>query len=341
MNELVLVANALDGTLSTLRLHRGIPDRLTVVAVTPGLPACGTFAVDLAAGRVYAASASPEGAAVVTLALDVEAGTLRELTCAPVPAKQTYLALAPDGRHLLGVSYGAGRGWVWPLSEAGVVGAAVAEFAYPNLHCVVTDGSVAYAVSLGADLVAQFALGPGGSLTPLDPPTVGVAAGSGPRHLVLDGAHAYLSTEFSGEVIHLRRDRDGRLAPVDTLVVAPLDQGLSHSRIGADPRSERLFWGADVHRTGGFVLTSERTSSTIATTALGPGGVLDRVVARVGAPEQPRGFAVSRDGRRVVAVGERSTTAVLYRVEDDGELTAIGEAPVGRGATWVEILPVG
>ena len=50
---------------------------------------------------------------------------------------------------------------------------------------------------------------------------------------------------------------------------------------------------------------------------------------------QPRGFGVSPDGEWVVAVGELSDSAALYRVEADGRLTDADRVPTGRGANWV------
>ena len=45
VSELVLIANASDGTISSLRLHRGESPRLEVLTTTEGLTGCGTFEV--------------------------------------------------------------------------------------------------------------------------------------------------------------------------------------------------------------------------------------------------------------------------------------------------------
>ena len=232
---------------------------------------------------------------------------------------------------------------MWPVTD-GVLGDPAAEIRLPNLHCatVTADTRHAYFVSLGADLVAQYALAPDGALSPLDPPTVALPAGSGPRHLVLDAAerNAYLITEFSGEVIRLVRDRSGRLTPTEAVGIVDQQAGLRPSRFGADPRAEHLVWGADVHLAGGgrFVVASERTAGTLATIGLDAAGRLGALVALRATEAQPRGFTTARDGRLVIVVGELATDAALYRVLEDGSLTTLHHVDVGRGSNWVRVV---
>lgn len=333
---LVMTANAADGTISTLRLHTGAEPRLEHLATSGEWEGCGTFAVDPRRDLVFAAYKG-EPAGIATLSLDRETGRLTELARRDIEASMTYLTLTGDGSALLGASYGGGFGAVWPVNGE-QLGEPHSRFTHKNLHCIVSDDRFVYAVSLGEDLIAQFSLGEDATLISLEPPTVAAPAGSGPRHLVLDGTDAYLATEFSGEAIHLRRDEDGLLSRGQAVFVVDASAGLSHSRLGAEPREEHLIWGADVHRAGQYLLTSERMSSMITTTTVRPDGVLGGVVDFTPTEEQPRGFGVTADGRYVVAVGERSTHASLYRVEDDGSLTSLDRVGIGAGANWVRFV---
>lgn len=339
MPELVLVANAADGTISVLRLHREPAPRLEPLGTSGSLPGCGTFAVDAERDLVYAAYKGGVGRepGIAVLRLDRDTATLTELSRTPVEAPLTYLTLSSDGAVLLGVSYSGGFGAGWPVTDQGL-GPQRDRFEYANLHCIVLVGAHVYAVSLGEDLIAQFRLGSDGRLTPLKPPTAAAPQGSGPRHLVARSSNAYLVTEFSGEVIHYRRRADGTLDLTESLLVVDPRAGLAPSHFGADPRQERLIWGADIQYAGVCLLTTERNSSKLTSTSLLGSGHLGRVVAHLSTEQQPRGFGVSDDGAYAVCVGERSTYAQLVQVGADGTLTQLDRVPVGRGANWVRFL---
>ncbi|WP_256841739.1 lactonase family protein [Ornithinimicrobium cryptoxanthini] len=344
MSELVLIANAGDGSISALRLHRGDSPRLEVLETTSGLPGCGTFAVDPDRDLVHAAYKGDQPG-IATLRLDRATGALTALSRTDVEHGMTYLSLAHGGTVLLGASYGGGLGQVWPVVHdegSARLGEPTAEVRFANLHCVVPasaeQGTVAYFVSLGDDLVAQFTLGTDGALTALDPATVAAPSGSGPRHLVVDGDHAYLVTEFSGEAIRHDRAADGSLSSAESVSIVDPRHGLQHSRLGADPTQEHLIWGADLHRAGGWLVTSERSSSELASIPVDASGRLGAPVHFTPTQQQPRGFNVTSDGRLVVSVGERSTEAELLRVEDDGSLTSLSAAGIGRGPNWVRIV---
>jgi 6-phosphogluconolactonase len=213
--------------------------------------------------------------------------------------------------------------------------------AFPNLHSVLpsADGRFAYFVSLGADLVAQYALGDDLRLVPLTPETVAAPAGSGPRHLVLNAAQdaVYVLTEFSGEVLHYARDTaTGALDLRGAAAAHDTTNDLGHSVFGADPLANHFIWGADLHfGTGeGRLWASERTESTLGAVTVAGDGTLSAPTRFTVTETQPRGFALSPDGAFLVAAGERSTTVSLYAVHDD-ELQLLQQAETGAGANWV------
>ncbi|MGJ6981430.1 lactonase family protein [Aestuariimicrobium soli] len=338
MRDLVLVANAGDGTVSSFRFTGGTLEPLTASPVGQG---CGTFVVDEARDLVYAASKSPS---IDTFRLDRGTGTLTrqtvgdEAVSTPVEASMAYVDLAHDGSVLVAASYGGDVAQTWTVDESGVLTGPVAQVEWHRAHCVVVRGDRLYVVSLGADLVAQYELSPAGELTPLDPPTAAAPAGSGPRHLVFaaDGRHAFVVTEFSGEVLTFDVDEStGALTPSSARAFFPPDAGLSHSRLGAPPLEEHLIWGADVHQAGGHVLATERTTSTLASLPLADDGSLGEPVARLSTPTQPRGFWVLDDARHAVVAGERATEVALVEIADDGSLVELGRFETGAGANWV------
>lgn len=336
-SPLVLVGNAKDGTVSALRLTDG---RLEPVARNPVGAGCATFAVDAARDLVYCATKEPEPG-LVTLRLNRETGELEEVSRRAISHPVAYVELAHDGAVLLAASYHGGWGRAWPIVD-GVLAEPGPAIEHRNLHCVLADrqGAHAYFVSLGDDLVAQYEVGRDGALSPLEPETVSVPAGSGARHLVLsdDQRSAYLVTEYTGQAIRFDRDLStAALTMAEAVDIVDPAFGLSVSSYGADPQAEPLIWGADLHLADGgrWLLCSERSGSTLASVRLGERGELVEVVGFTGTETQPRGFGVAPDGRHVVVVGEASGAATLYRLENDGKLTTLDHVATGAGPNWV------
>lgn len=340
---LVLVANAGDGSITTFRLTGGALERL---AVTEDLPGTSTFAVDAQRDLVYAA-VKGDVPGILTLALDRGTGRLTPRSRTDLPdGGMNYLALTRDGTALLGASYGGGYGILSPIVD-GVVGEPTSRVAYPRLHSVLAsaDGRFAYFVSLGADLLAQYAIDDADgalTLTPLSPATVACPAGSGPRHLVLNDAQdaVYVLTEFSAEVLHFARNTvDGTLTPQDKATAYDPTKGLERSVIDEDPLEHHYIWGADIHfGDGGRRLwASERTESTLGSVAVAPDGSVLSADRFTVTETQPRGFALSIDGAYLVAAGEKSTTVSLYRVDAD-RLELLQRAETGNGANWVRFV---
>jgi 6-phosphogluconolactonase len=333
--SLVLVANAGDGSISTFRFDGG---RLERLAVNEGLTGCSTLAVDAERDLVYA-GVKGEPARIVTLTLDRDRGILTPRSRLDLPGGgMNYLALTRGGSALLGASYGGGYGIISPVVD-GTVGESASRIEYPNLHSVRPsgDGRFAYFVSLGADLVAQYAIGDDLQLSPLDPPTVVAPAGSGPRHLVVDDAHdaVYVLTEFSAEVLHYRRDpATGHLDFVGAVTAYDTSADLGHSEFGADPLANHYIWGADLHPAGDYLWASERTESTLGAVAVAADGALSPAARFVRTEQQPRGFAISPDGRFLVAAGEKSVDVSLYAVDGD-RLDLLQRIETGHGANWV------
>ncbi|HAS32313.1 MAG TPA: 6-phosphogluconolactonase [Microbacterium sp.] len=339
-HSLVLVANAGDGSLSLFRFDGAALERLSV---TEGLTGCSTFAVDSTRDLVYAA-VKGDPAGIVTLSLDRAAGVLTEVSRRDLPrGGMNYLALTHDGEVLLGASYGGGYGILSTVTD-GVVSAPVSEIAYANLHAVLPDasGRFAYFVSLGDDLVAQYAITDEPSLEPLSPSTVAFPPGIGPRHLALNAAEdsVYVLTEFSAEIVRLHRDRqNGVLVPDGSTAAHDVAVGLPPGVFGGNPTVNPALWGADLHWGAGqkHLWASERSTSSLAAVPVAADGSLRPAETFTPTEPQPRGFALSADGRYLVAAGERSTTVSLYAVHGQ-HLELLQRAETGGGANWVRFI---
>ncbi len=339
MPSLAFVSNAADGTVSTFSI--GDDGTLRRVALSEIGPGCGSLVIDSARRLAYV-GIKTDPPSIVSCRIQSD-GSLRPMSRRDVDATVHHLCLSPDGASMVGASYNGGFGISMPVDGEGVVGPVVSRIEYPNMHscAIAPEGRTAYFVSLGADLVAQCALD-NHTLTPLDPPTAPAPRGSGPRHLALtrDGGHVYVMTEFSGAVLHYTRDRDGALQLAGQAAAFAPDRGLGHSRFGADPTAEHLIWGADLHLSvdARFCWGSERTESTLATVHVDADGTPRDATVFTPTELQPRGFAVSPDGRYLLCAGERSTTVSLFEILPDGSLTLRDRAETGSGALWVRFL---
>lgn len=334
---LVLVANSGDGTISSFTLR---DDRLQRLAVSGGVPGCSTFVVDASRDLVYA-SVKGSDPGISTLALDRSSGVLHPRSHLSLPdGAMNYLSLTRGATALLGASYGGGYGVLCPVSHDGVVGEPTSRVEYPNLHSVraSSDGRFAYFVSLGADLIAQYAIDDHLTLVPLHPPTIAAPSGSGPRHLTLNHSQnaLYVLTEFSGEVLAFRRDRHyGSLTRASAVSAVDPTKNLGHSVFGADPLEHHYIWGADLHFSDpAHLWCSERTESTLGAVGVAADGSMTPPESFTVAEPQPRGFAVSPDGRYLICAGERSTTVSLYRVQG-AHLELLTQAETGAKANWV------
>ncbi|NYF12299.1 6-phosphogluconolactonase [Pseudoclavibacter sp. JAI123] len=335
--QLVLVANAGEGSISVFRFDGTALERLSVAS---GLTGCSNFVVDTDRDFVYAAvKGSPAG--IVTLRLDRESGELTQVSRRDTPrGGLNYVALTKNGSALLGAAYSANYGLIAPVDD-GEVGEPTAVVEHLHLHSVApsSDGRFAYFVSLGDDLVGQYEITDDLELEPLDPVGAAAPAGSGPRHIVLNGAEtdAYVITEFSGEVLRFARDQaTGILSLVDAASFADALQGLQRGTLGANPLEPRSIWGADVHWGADeqFLWTSERTTSTLAPLKVSEDGSLEDARAFTVTQQQPRGFGMSPDGHFLVAAGEGSTQVSLYEVHGN-HLTELQQVETGSGANWV------
>ncbi len=336
---LVLVANSGDGTISSFSLRDGELQRLTV---TGGAPGCSTFCVDATRDLVYA-SVKGNDQGITTFALDRSSGRLSKRSHLSLPdGAMNYLTLTRGGTALLGACYGGGYG-ISSAVHDGEVSEPVSRIEFPNLHSVraSSDGRYAYFVSLGADLVAQYALDVWLNLRPLTPATVAAPAGSGPRHLVLNAAQdsLYVLTEFSGEVLRYRRDKHfGNLTAAGSVTAIDESKGLGHGEFGADPLEHHYIWGADLHFSDpSHLWCSERTESTLGAVTVAADGSMTPPASFTVTETQPRGFAVSPDGRYLICAGERSTSIALYRVHGD-ELELLKRAETGHKANWVWVM---
>jgi 6-phosphogluconolactonase len=271
--------------------------------------------------------------ALASLAIDPESGALEVAGLAPLPARTSFITVAPGGRFVLAASVAGSVVASLPIDADGVVrGAAgvvlpVRDGAHQIM--VTPDGGRALVPNLGADVVQQFRFdAETGVLVDADLPPFEVGPGFAPRHLAFHPTRpmAYLLNERGGTVDQLVVDGD----EIRFEATFPY-QPASHD---GDAWGAQILVGAD----GRFLYTSERNSSTVQVHAIDP---TDGSLVMTGAwPVEacPRNFALSACGRWLIVAGEKSNHVALHAIDEVAggiSLPAARRLAVGAGPVWV------
>ena len=287
--------------------------------------------------------------AAYTYGIDRGTGALKPVGSGPLTESFPYITHDRTGRFLLSASYSADLVSVNPVKPDGTLGepSQVIPTAR-HAHAIIIEKTNRYVFvpHLGTDQVFQFVFDEKtGRLSANKPPAVQLAAGTGPRHLVMspDNSFVYLLNELTATVTTLALDaKTGTLTETANASALPPDTklgpGMPRPQPGRDVSKD--IWASDIHVTpdGRFVYAAERTSSTISALAADRTSGNLTYLSSTPTEKQPRGFRIDPSGRFMVVSGDKSDTISSYRIESTGLLTHIGKYPTGKGSNWVEIL---
>jgi len=272
---------------------------------------------------------------VSAFAIDAKSGDLTLLNQQPSRGDgPCHLAIDKDGKCVVVANYGGGSVAALPVQADGRLQPATAFIQHqgasanprrqegPHAHCILLDDGhrLAFAADLGLDKVLIYRFDAAkGTLTPHDPPAASVAAGSGPRHIVLhpNGRYAYVINELSSTVTAFRYD--GRKGSMETLqTLSTLPQGFSGNNSTAE---------IAVHPSGKYVYGSNRghDSIVIYTVDEGPGR-LTLVGHQPTEGKTPRNFAIDPTGAYLLAANQDSDSIVVFRIDaKTGQLQPTGQ----------------
>lgn len=179
-----------------------------------------------------------------------------------------------------------------------------------HVHSVVPspDGQHVYASDLGADKVFVYRYDGASTnkpLTPSQPASVSLPAGSGPRHLLFDasGKHAYLTLEMHAEVV-MFDVREGNLIERQRLPLTERQEAAAKAGAG-------LHLSAD----GRFLYVSNRgTANEIVVFSVGKqDGRLALVQRRSVEGDHPREFALDPSDRFLLVANQKSNQIKVMR----------------------------
>jgi 6-phosphogluconolactonase len=239
------------------------------------------------------------------------------------------------GKNLLAANYGNGSIACVQLKPDGSFGEVSAAIQHtgsgpnadrqkgPHAHSIYDNGAFVYACDLGTDDVFVYKFDPAkGTLAPNDPPSGKVPPGGGPRHLAFHpkGGFAYVNSEMTSAVTVFKHDAaKGTLTPLQTLSTLP--EGYAEA---AASSTAEIF----CHPNGKFLYVSNRGHDSFAVYAIGADGKLTLVEIAPAGVKVPRGFALSPDGRWLVAGGQNNDTLSVHKVDPaTGKLTLVGQTP--------------
>jgi len=306
-------------------------------------------------GKALYAAVRAKPYTVRSYSIDPKTGHLSERGTAPLAESMAYLATDRSGRWLLAASYGADLISTQAIGTDDLPTESFNTFKTgPHAHSIRTDPSnqFAYAGNLGADHVLQYRFNAAtGQLTPIGSGHASVPAKTGPRHIAFssNGHVLYVVGEMSGTVTaYAINGKSGALSKVGAASGIPASLGLTHGEVrdasnnnlANDPT--RRIWAADLRLSpdGTLLYMTERTSSSVSAFSLD---------AETGKPtfmgnypvqeQQPRNIAFDPSGRWLLVTGEKSAVVGSYAIGPKGALTRTGQAPSGKGALWIEVLP--
>lgn len=332
-DTLVIVSCADSGELHTLRLDPSGGLRPQQVLAPGGqlMP----IALEPQRRHLWVARRS-EPLGVIALAIDPDSGWLSPLGETPLPASMACLASDHSGRWLFSASYGADLIAVQAIRPNGLIDPhATLHPTGRHAHCIGANPAnrQVLASALGADCLHRYHFdAPSGRLTPAVPATIALPAGSGPRHFRFNAA---------GDRLYVLGELD---ACLHVLAVGPDGLLLLQTVPTLPPDSSVPPWAADLHLSpdGRHLYSCERNSNSLAGFAIEATSGLLRLIGHWPTQRQPRGFAISADGRWLVASGQTSHQVGVHQIDPDrGTLTAGAVQTVGLNPNWVELLPLG
>ncbi len=250
----------------------------------------------------------------------------RDMTCEKILA---HLSVSTDGKLIYRISYRTGEIGTYALKKDGSLdgkrGLIINEGSGPFLsrqqsahgHSITPtpDGGYAIACDLGTDQVLCLEIGENGEMNPRDEMSLYLCGGTGPRQQEWhpDGSCVYVVTEMGYQLATLGWDKKTGLSLWDCRDIRP-DM----------PRLDREGAAVKVSPDGKFVYTSCRYDDRLDIFAIGEDKIPTRIGTVASGVSQTRDFHITKDGKFVIAAGQRSNDLCIFaRDVDTGMLTPI------------------
>ncbi|MQG37636.1 MAG: lactonase family protein [SAR202 cluster bacterium] len=205
-----------------------------------------------------------------------------------------------------------------------------------HAHSVNIDESNthAYVCDLGMDKVFIYDIDhENGKLTPSQQSSVDEVPGQGPRHFTFhpSGKFVYVLNELGCTITAYHLSANGGLSPIETVGTLPDDWEGDNTT-------------ADIHTSpdGNYVYASNRGHHSLVIYQVdSSSGRLRYVGHEQTRGETPRNFAITPDGRFVLAENQDTGTVVTFNRNADGTLEATGSVIDVPAPVCIQFMPVG
>ena len=172
-----------------------------------------------------------------------------------------------------------------------------------------------------------------GTLKPNDPHWVLLDPGTGPRHFTFhpSGKFVYVLNELGCTITAYDLSANGGLSPIETVGTLPDDWKGDNTT-------------ADIHTSpdGNYVYASNRGHHSLVIYQVdSSSGRLRYVGHEQTRGETPRNFAITPDGRFVLAENQDTGTVVTFNRNADGTLEATGSVIDVPAPVCIQFMPVG
>jgi len=245
-------------------------------------------------------------------------------------ADPCHLMLDATGRFLAVANYSGGTFAIFPVAADGRISPASTVLTNrgsgpnrqrqdaPHAHMVLFDATnhFLYGADLGVDRVHVYKFDPATGAT-TQAPSAAVAAGAGPRHLVLhpNGRSAFVINELASTISTFARNATTGALTLNS-TVSTLPNGFS----GASTTAEIA-----IHPNGKFLYGSNRGHDSIAVYSVGANGELKLVEIESTRGKTPRNFAIDPGGRWLIAANQETNTLAVFRIDQStGALAPTG-----------------
>ncbi len=274
---------------------------------------------------LYAANESGKASTVSSFAIDPSSGKLTPLNKLPSLGEDPcYLSFDKTGKYLFVANYTSGNVVVFPIltdgklgehtanvKDAGTLGPNKQRQEGPHAHWIVPSANNQYVFvsDLGLDQIVIYRFDPtAGTLAPNDPPSIKLAAGSGPRHATFSANEKsfYVASELASTVTFFTFD-SARSSFKQQQVLSTLPADF-HGRndvaeIALDPSGKWLF-------------VSNRGHDTIAEFSVDPTSGKLRYLSEFSTlGQEPRHFAIDPSGKFILVENQNSNYIIEFQLD--------------------------